>query len=209
MTEYQKQIEQVLERYTYPKLERLAIKITSIEARAYNSAYLTTLNKELQYTNAIAEFLTDCLSGDEEIEPESLRMMLRLAMKTLSSEALISLPGETELTKFTNGSLDGGSLGIDYDLTLYVNSVIQDQDLTGELIVGGVYDFKVVVSDTSFNSTTLTIDDVSITEDGTSAYIENYYVRATQSTTKSIYAVGSRSDGSIVHKTYTFNIITL
>lgn len=200
MSQYSKEVDGLIELGVAKTINEISARIGNYGAYTYNSADVKKWTNALSFYSAITNFLDEYVEGNEEMDFEKLRMLIRLSLS--SSQAGSSSVIVTDYTQTQQIPTASG-------VSIYVNGTLLT-DAPFSVNDGDVCDIKAVYNGQVPNEMIrLEIDSLAVAEESNSVFLNNYKINylgvQTKTITVSVYYAGNPTPDVI---TATIVIIT-
>lgn len=181
-------------------INEIGARIGNYGAYTYNSIDVSGWVDSLSYYAAIANFLDEYVDGNEELAFEKLDLVTKLSLSSAKAGS-----ASASSTSYTQQQLPILGMGIN----LLINGV-PHPDTPVSLNVNDVCDLKGVYSGLEqIDMMVMTVDSISVAEEATSVFLNNYKINYVGSQTKTVtvyvYLVGNPVP---IQKDFIITIIT-
>lgn len=182
----------------HPQLEAISEQLDKIEPYSHNSQVRKDLLKAANLLTSLNDYINTIGSGDEEINEDEIEALFRL----ITSKAI---SGGISATVAMDSILPPAAS--DNGVELFINGGSYSSLLPTIIKPFHTYDFKAIyVEDAKL--ITFTIDNTTISEVGNKVFVENFFVRPTTETSKTVNVTVIKLDDSIATATFTLTLQT-
>lgn len=182
----------------HPQLEAISEQLDKIEPYSHNSQVRKELLKAANLLTSLNDYINTIGSGGEEISEDEIEALFRL----ITSKAI---SGGISATVEMDSILPPAAS--DNGVELFINGGSYSSLLPTIIKPFHTYDFKAIyVEDAKL--ITFTIDNTTISEVGNKVFVENFFVRPTTETSKTVNVTVIKLDDSIATATFTLTLQT-